>query len=459
MLQICPKLPNQQFEEPPFEEAILTFLRDLGHSGEIKKLNKIKLATKRCLIQTHRSHASIFGANEGTGGKPGVPNVPTYGSSDEKISWKSSEEDDDDDDDNDDDDDDADNQDDNGQEDDGQDNESQDDDNEQTDLDNDGDDFVHPKFSTHDQDERNHEEDSFDPTVQTPSHLESTNDEDSDEEIQGVNVEGDELDEEETNEEDEGYELYRDMTVNQEGRDIEMTDAQQTNFQTTQVIEDTHVIITLVNPEGQHQSYSMSAASFLTCITLVQIQGSKRRRARKEPESTSAPKEKTFKITSKSTEGSKSHHKSVGESAQTEDAKDLEKHAHQEFKIGMEDPHESFNELMDTPLDFLAFVMNRLKVDTLTLELLAGVESYQKKLNLTKPDTYKSDLKRRDTYTAYFNPRGFIYQNKDKKNRLMRIDELQKFSDGTLNDVWTAINDHICHRLSGDKVIKIKQEL
>ncbi|GJY35938.1 hypothetical protein Tco_0421316 [Tanacetum coccineum] len=37
MLQICPKLPNdQQFEELPFEEEILTFLRDLGHSGEIK---------------------------------------------------------------------------------------------------------------------------------------------------------------------------------------------------------------------------------------------------------------------------------------------------------------------------------------------------------------------------------------------------------------------------------------
>ncbi|GKD39213.1 hypothetical protein Tco_1259420 [Tanacetum coccineum] len=38
----------------------------------------------------------------------------------------------------------------------------------------------------------------------------------------------------------------------------------------------------------------------------------------------------------------------------------------------MEDPHESFNELMDTPLDFSAFMMNRLKVDTLTPELLAG---------------------------------------------------------------------------------------
>ncbi|GKB14576.1 hypothetical protein Tco_0848499 [Tanacetum coccineum] len=31
--------------------------------------------------------------------------------------------------------------------------------------------------------------------------------------------------------------------------------------------------------------------------------------------------------------------------------------------------------------------------------------------------------------------------NKDKKNRLMRIDELNNFSDGTLNDVRTALND------------------
>ncbi|GJU95684.1 hypothetical protein Tco_1320440 [Tanacetum coccineum] len=76
-------------------------------------------------------------------------------------------------------------------------------------------------------------------------------------------------------------------------------------------------------------------------------------------------------------------------------------------------------------------------------ELQLGVKSYQKKLNLTKPDTYIHDLKRREAYTAYSNPRGFIYQNKDKKNRLMRIDELHKFSDGTLNDVRTALNDRL----------------
>nr|GEW26284.1 hypothetical protein [Tanacetum cinerariifolium] len=76
-------------------------------------------------------------------------------------------------------------------------------------------------------------------------------------------------------------------------------------------------------------------------------------------------------------------------------------------------------------------------------DLQMGVESYQKRLNLTKPDTYRSGLKRMEAYATYSNPRGFIYQNKDKKNRLMRIDELYKFSDGTLNDVHTALDDHL----------------
>nr|GEZ56785.1 hypothetical protein [Tanacetum cinerariifolium] len=76
-------------------------------------------------------------------------------------------------------------------------------------------------------------------------------------------------------------------------------------------------------------------------------------------------------------------------------------------------------------------------------DLQRGVESYQKRLNLTKPDTYRSNLKRCEAYTAYSNPIGFIYHNKDKKNRLMRIDELYKFSDGTLNDVRNALDDRL----------------
>ncbi|GKF84897.1 hypothetical protein Tco_0249795, partial [Tanacetum coccineum] len=89
----------------------------------LTEAEQMKQATKRSLIQTHSSHASGSGADEGTGDIPWVPDVPTYGSNDEQISWKSSEEEDDnevvvndDDDDNDDDNDDADNQDDDGQE-------------------------------------------------------------------------------------------------------------------------------------------------------------------------------------------------------------------------------------------------------------------------------------------------------------------------------------------------------
>ncbi|GJV70470.1 retrovirus-related pol polyprotein from transposon TNT 1-94 [Tanacetum coccineum] len=420
MLQICPKLTDQQFEELPFEEEIITFLRDLGHSGEIKVINDVnvnklhqpwrsfaavinkcrsvenknvkrsnemyhprftkviinffmtkdssiprrnrlygvilpdeltneaikdsesykeyyaialgaeppktkgsvkkkqtgsnktknpltakgkrlktlakvakpakkkqpaktskakgltmlsevalteveqmELATKKSLIQTHSSHASGSGTDEGTSDIPWVPDVSTYAYDDEKISWKSSDEEDhdevamsddnDDDEDTDDDDDNDDNQDDKGQ----------DDDNEKTDSDNDGDEIDYPKFSTHDQEERQDEEDNeeegSDLRVQTPSHYESTDDEESDEVTHGANVEGEELDEEETNEEDAANELYRDVNVNLEGRDTEMTDAPRTIVQTTQVIEDTHVIITLVNPKGQQLSSSVSS--------------------------------------------------------------------------------------------------------------------------------------------------------------------------------------------------------
>ncbi|GJU79900.1 hypothetical protein Tco_1282265 [Tanacetum coccineum] len=746
MLQICPKLPDQQFEELPFEEAILTFLKDLGSINSKKeqdklalcqglphvhhdqgkrlkattkvtkpakkkqpaktskakgltvlsgvtltKLEQMKLALKRSLIQTHSSHASGSGTNEATGGKPRVPNVPTYRSDDEQISWKSSEEEDDDDD-NDDDDDDADNQNDDGQEYDEQDDEDQDDIDKQD------------------------EEDSFDPRVQTPSHVESTDDEDSDEEIQGVNVEGDEQDEEETNEEVKANELYMDVNVNLVGRDTEMTDASRTIIQTTQVIEDTHVIITSVNPEDQQQSSYVSSGlvsnmlnptldtgidsifnlntestslvdvpvttiteppllsattlpppptplithlqqtlvptpvivqssslqdlpnfgslfgfdhrlktlendfsefkqtnQFATAVSLipgivdaylankmneaikiaVQLQSDRlqdeaqaknedfinkldenikkiikdqvKEQVKAQVSKILPEIEKTVNeqleaevLTRSSNESKTSHavaanlsklelkkilidimesNKSIYKSDEQKnlykalvdayESDNLTLNTYGDTKLAKpptpdhdwnktlpdahghvqpwlsslaqtEDLHESFNELMDTPLDFSAFVMNRLKVDTLTPELLAGLtfelmkgsckslhldwitihrdddklykfkEGDFKRLciqdikdmvllliqgkltNLTVEERLDfnvsfqiSDLKRREAYTAYSNPRGFIYQNKDKKNRLMHIDELLKFSDGTLNDVQTALDDRL----------------
>nr|GEV08034.1 hypothetical protein [Tanacetum cinerariifolium] len=391
---------------------------------------QMKISTKRGRTQFHVSHASGFGAHERTGLTPGVLN---------------------------------------------------------TESDNDGDDFVHPKLSTFDEEERHEEkqdeeEEGSDLRVQTPSHFESTDDEAYDDVTQGDNVKEEKLDEDKTNEEEEVDE-YSDVNINLEGRDTEMTKASLANVQATQLIEETHVIMTVFAPKVQQQSSSVSSGfisnmlnpnpdtgidsilnlntestflvdvpvitnlkmphSSITTLPLPPIpiiqpqqqtplltptlvptktshavaenlselklkkilidkwrvtsqstdqfnrrlykalinayetdkfildtygdtimikryrddvydeeepfigsnQGSKRRRARKEPASTSEPKEKTSKPTGKSKEGNL---------AWKEDTRDL------------------FNELIDTPLNFSAFVMNRLKVDTLTLELLAG---------------------------------------------------------------------------------------
>ncbi|GJR06217.1 hypothetical protein Tco_0529201 [Tanacetum coccineum] len=74
-------------------------------------------------------------------------------------------------------------------------------------------------------------------------------------------------------------------------------------------------------------------------------------------------------------------------------------------------------------------------------DLQLAVESYQKKINLSRPDSYRLDLRKMTPYTAYHDIQGIIYQDDMDKNRLMRTDELYKFSDGTLNHVRTVLND------------------
>ncbi|GJU72074.1 hypothetical protein Tco_1263479 [Tanacetum coccineum] len=74
-------------------------------------------------------------------------------------------------------------------------------------------------------------------------------------------------------------------------------------------------------------------------------------------------------------------------------------------------------------------------------DLQLAVESYQKKINLSRPDSYHSDLRKMTPYTTYRNIQGIIYQDDMDINHLMRTDELHKFSDGTLYHVRTALND------------------
>ncbi|GKA39425.1 hypothetical protein Tco_0731976 [Tanacetum coccineum] len=124
------------------------------------------------------------------GVSPGVLDAPTCQFDDEEISCKSSDEDDDDEVD--------------------VSKHEDDDDDKRIESDNDGEDFVHPKFLTHDVESRQeevNEEYSFDPMVQTPSYVELTNDGNSDEEVQGANIEEEEIVEEAKHEEDEANEL------------------------------------------------------------------------------------------------------------------------------------------------------------------------------------------------------------------------------------------------------------
>nr|GEV83873.1 hypothetical protein [Tanacetum cinerariifolium] len=282
---------------------------------------------------------------------------------------------------------------------------------------------------------------------------------------------------------------------------------------------------------------------------------SKRRKEGKEPESASAPKEKDTRSTGKSTQGSKSQQTSASESAIIEEPMqttfEIEEPSYLEFETGADDqpivePYQhpewfsqqkkpptpdrdwnktlpatygsiqpwiselakqsdyrsSFNELMDTPMDFSAFLINQLKVDTLTLELLAGptyelmkgsckslveLKFFLEKVYKATTDqaphlrhrryvtasssrkAEKSDSRRTlcfqrlslNVYKKHRNPKAYgrpstrcrklpeeaqpnkAGYNKDKQNRLMRIDELHKFSDRTLTDVHTALDDRL----------------
>nr|GEW55713.1 hypothetical protein [Tanacetum cinerariifolium] len=194
-VKVCQPVKEKQPAKSSIAKGI-TVLYEVA----LTEAEQIKLSTKRSLTQTHISHVSGSGADKRTGIILGVLDVPTYESDDEEISWKSTEHDD------------------NGDDD---------------------------KMSEHDVDvdDQSNDDDQDDQDDDDDEQTDSDNDddEDNDEDSHGMNVEGDEG----ANEEYEANELYRDVNINLERRDVQLVDVQ-----TTQVIKDTHVTLTLVNPEA-----------------------------------------------------------------------------------------------------------------------------------------------------------------------------------------------------------------
>nr|GEU49509.1 hypothetical protein [Tanacetum cinerariifolium] len=77
----------------------------------------------------------------------------------------------------------------------------------------------------------------------------------------------------------------------------------------------------------------------------------------------------------------------------------------------------------------------------------------KKKLNLTKPETFRSDISKMTPYTTYKNPQGIIYQDKFKRKWFMRSDKLYKFCDSTLTSVRRILYD-IANNLTVDYLPK-----
>nr|GEU94115.1 hypothetical protein [Tanacetum cinerariifolium] len=139
--------------------------------------------------------------------------------------------------------------------------------------------------------------------------------------------------------------------------------------------------------------------------------GLKKRKTNKDAKPTKGPK--TKESNSSSSKGTKSQSKSSGKSVQAEELR------------------------LQIP------ICHRIKKGIWRVkDLQLRVKSYQKKINVTKPETTKPVIRKRDPYTPYSDPQGFIYVDNQGRNRLMRSDELYKFSDGTLTRLRTSLDDN-----------------
>ncbi|GJW14321.1 hypothetical protein Tco_0018454 [Tanacetum coccineum] len=111
---------------------------------------------------------------------------------------------------------------------------------------------------------------------------------------------------------------------------------------------------------------------------------------------------------------------------------------------GIEDMNRLFN-LKGEDIVHLATVLHmftrHVVIQKRVEDLQLGVKSYQKNINISKPRTCDEDLSRRAPYTTLSDPQGVIYEDKLNRKRLMRSDELHKFSDDTLQSVRDTLHD------------------
>ncbi|GJU00383.1 hypothetical protein Tco_1110721 [Tanacetum coccineum] len=63
-----------------------------------------------------------------------------------------------------------------------------------------------------------------------------------------------------------------------------------------------------------------------------------------------------------------------------------------------------------------------------------------KKLNITEPHKTFPEIEFKEPYTPSYNPPGIVYEDLNKQKRVLVVDKLYKFSDGTLKSVRDEIH-------------------
>ncbi|GJS02323.1 hypothetical protein Tco_0318831 [Tanacetum coccineum] len=76
-------------------------------------------------------------------------------------------------------------------------------------------------------------------------------------------------------------------------------------------------------------------------------------------------------------------------------------------------------------------------------DLQLGIESYQTKINLERPNWDAADYYFKEDYTIVPKPRAVVYRDRNNQRKLMRLNELQKFSDGTLTRVMEKLDQMV----------------
>nr|GEW32737.1 hypothetical protein [Tanacetum cinerariifolium] len=187
---------------------------------------QLKIVLRMSRQETHISQQHGSGTDEGTGSKPGVPDVPSD-DSEEELSWNSSDDED------------------VGSHEEGKKYDESDDDRDEG-SDDDSEETVKAEAGKDDDDDDNDEEEELAKDDEEDKETGKGGDEEesNDEEEQDLRL----SEEARIQEEEDADKLYRDVNINQ-GRGL----------QVTQNVEDTHVTLTPVNPDGPQESSSMSS--------------------------------------------------------------------------------------------------------------------------------------------------------------------------------------------------------